>query len=295
MAKIIDGRTIAAEIRTEVGREVARLRDAGVELKLSAILVGEDPASRIYVRTKRRACSEVGITSEVMKLPSTVPEEELLQRIDSLNGDSRVSGILVQRPLPGHISADEVLEAVTPEKDVDGFHPRNLGRLLAGSPSFVPATPLGIQELLLRSGHPPDGRDVVIVGRSDLVGKPLAALLMRKSEGANATVTVCHSSTRRLEAHTKRANILVVAAGSPGFIRGHMVKAGAVVIDVGINRVEDARNPKGYRIVGDVAFEEVSKVARAITPVPGGVGPMTVAMLLRNTVTAGSRQSGQTF
>ncbi|MEE9237302.1 MAG: bifunctional 5,10-methylenetetrahydrofolate dehydrogenase/5,10-methenyltetrahydrofolate cyclohydrolase [Thermoplasmata archaeon] len=295
MAEIIDGRAIAAQIRTEIGREVARLRDAGVELKLSAILVGEDPASRMYVGMKRRACSEVGISSEVLKLPSAVPEEELLQRIDSLNGNSRVNGILVQRPLPGHISEDEVLEAVAPEKDVDGFHPRNLGRLLAGIPSFVPATPLGIQELLLRSGHPPDGRDVVIVGRSNLVGKPLAALLMRKSEGANATVTVCHSSTRRLEAHTKRANILVVAAGSPGFIRGHMVKAGAVVIDVGINRVEDARKPKGYRIVGDVAFEEVSKVARAITPVPGGVGPMTVAMLLRNTVTAGSRQSGQTF
>ncbi len=289
MADIIDGRAIAAEIRAEVREEVARLAKAGQRVGLAAVLVGEDPASSIYVETKRRASAEVGIRSEVVKLPARVAQEDLVERIDALNNDSDFNGILVQRPLPSHISEDDVLEAVDPEKDVDGFHPRNLGRLLAGSPSFVPATPLGIRELLLRSGHPPDGKDVVIVGRSNIVGKPLAALLMQKTEGANATVTLCHSSTRGLEEHTRRANILVVAAGRPALLGANMVGEGAVVIDVGINRVEDSSRRRGYRIVGDVDFEEVSQVASAITPVPGGVGPMTVAMLLRNTVDASRR------
>ncbi len=295
MVEIIDGKAIAAQIRAEVADEVGRLHQKGVKLGLTAILVGDDPASRIYVETKRKACSEVGISSEVKRLPESISLEDLLECVDSLNRDREVNGILVQRPLPGHIPEERVLESVEPEKDVDGFHPRNLGRLLAGSPTFVPATPLGIQELLLRSEHPPEGEDVVIVGRSGLVGRPLAALLMQKAEGANATVTICHSGTRRLVDHTKRASILVVAAGRPSLVRGPMVKEGAVVVDVGINRVKDPTRPRGYRIVGDVAFEEVSRVAGAITPVPGGVGPMTVAMLLKNTLAAGQQQSGQGF
>ncbi len=289
MAKVIDGKAIAAEVRGEVRDDVAQLRRRGVGLGLAAVLVGEDPASSIYVDTKRRASAEVGVESEVVRFPSTVTQEELLERIHLLNEDPRFNGILVQRPLPSHISESEVLEAVDPRKDVDGFHPSNLGRLLAGSPSFVPATPLGIRELLLRSGHPPDGKGVVIVGRSNIVGKPLAALLMQKSPGANATVTVCHSSTTKLEEYTRRADILVVAAGRPQMVRPDMVKKGAVVVDVGINRVEDPSRRRGYRIVGDVDFEGVSRVAAAITPVPGGVGPMTVAMLLRNTVDAAKR------
>ncbi len=287
MAEIIDGKAIAAEIRAELKEEISRLREAGVKLGLAAVLVGDDPASSIYVETKRKASAEVGVESEVVRLPGSVSQKELLARIESLNKDSRYHGILVQLPLPSHISQDDVLDVVSLEKDVDGFNPRSLGRLLAGSPSFVPATPLGIRELLVRSGHPPDGKDVVIVGRSNIVGKPLAALLMQKARGANATVTICHSSTERLEEHTGRADILVVAAGRPELLRGDMVKEGAVVIDVGVNRVKDSSKPKGYRVVGDVLFEEVSRVAGAITPVPGGVGPMTVAMLLRNTVAAG--------
>lgn len=289
MAEVIDGKTIAAEVRAEIRDEVAELKGRGVGLGLAAVLVGRDPASSIYVETKRRASAEVGIGSEVVKLPTSVTQEELLEKIYVLNEDPRFNGILVQRPLPDHISEADVLEAVDPGKDVDGFHPRNLGRLLAGSPSFVPATPLGIRELLLRSGHPPDGKGVVIVGRSNIVGKPLAALLMQKSRGANATVTVCHSSTMRLEDYTRRADILVVAAGRPQMVGSDMVREGAVVVDVGINRVEDPARRRGYRIVGDVDFEGVSRVAGAITPVPGGVGPMTVAMLLRNTVVAAKR------
>lgn len=289
MAEVIDGKTIAAEVRAEIRDEVAELKGRGVGLGLAAVLVGRDPASSIYVETKRRASAEVGIGSKVVKLPTSVTQEELLEKIYVLNEDPRFNGILVQRPLPDHISEADVLEAVDPGKDVDGFHPRNLGRLLAGSPSFVPATPLGIRELLLRSGHPPDGKGVVIVGRSNIVGKPLAALLMQKSRGANATVTVCHSSTMRLEDYTRRADILVVAAGRPQMVGSDMVREGAVVVDVGINRVEDPARRRGYRIVGDVDFEGVSRVAGAITPVPGGVGPMTVAMLLRNTVVAAKR------
>jgi methylenetetrahydrofolate dehydrogenase (NADP+)/methenyltetrahydrofolate cyclohydrolase len=286
-AEIIDGRAIAAAIRAEVARGVAELSRRGVDLGLAAVLVGDDPASRIYIRTKRRACREAGIHSEVVELPRAVSQDELLDRIRELNDDERFHGILVQKPLPDHISEEEVFEAVDPRKDVDGFHPRNLGRLLTGRPTFVPATPLGIQEVLLRSNHPPDGKHVVILGRSNIVGKPLAALLMQKAKGADATVTVCHSRTVDLAELAKGADILVAAIGVPRFVRGSMVKEGAVVIDVGINRVEDPQEPKGYRIVGDVDFEEVFRIAGAITPVPGGVGPMTVAMLLKNTVEAG--------
>ncbi|MFQ5837179.1 MAG: bifunctional 5,10-methylenetetrahydrofolate dehydrogenase/5,10-methenyltetrahydrofolate cyclohydrolase [Thermoplasmata archaeon] len=286
MAEIIDGKGIAAEVRAEVKAEVTELSRRGVRPGLAAVLVGQDPASRIYVKTKRRACLEAGIHSEIVELPASITQEDLVDRVEALNRDPRFHGILVQQPLPDHISEDEVLAVVDPVKDVDGFHPHNLGRLLTGRPSFVPATPLGIRELLLRSNHPPDGKEVVIIGRSNIVGKPLAALLMQKAPGANATVTLCHSATEGLGDHARRADILVVAIGRPRFIRGDMVKEGAVVIDVGINRVEDARKPKGYRLVGDVAFEEAAKVAGAITPVPGGVGPMTVAMLLKNTVAA---------
>ncbi len=287
MAEIIDGRALARRIRQEVKEEVAGLGREGVVLGLAAVLVGDDPASRIYVETKRRASREVGITSRVERLPADASQRELQARIDGLNEDPSVHGILVQRPLPPHLSEQAALGAVAPAKDVDGFHPVSMGRLLAGSPTFVPATPLGIQTLLLRSGHPPEGKDVVIVGRSGLVGKPLAALLMQKAEGGNATVTVCHSHTARLEDHARRAEILVVAAGRPGLVGAEMVQAGAVVVDVGINRVPDPEAPRGYRIVGDVDFDAVSRVAGAITPVPGGVGPMTVAMLLKNTVAAG--------
>lgn len=287
MVDIIDGKALARRIREEVREEVSRLAKEGVTLGLAAVMVGEDPASRIYVESKRRASQEVGIASRVERLPEEIPQADLLARVHALNEDPALHGILVQRPLPPHLSEEAVLAAVDPSKDVDGFHPVSMGRLLAGNPGFVPATPLGIQTLLVRSGHPPDGKDVVIVGRSGLVGKPLAALLMQKAEGGNATVTVCHSRTARLEAHTRRAEILVVAAGKPGLVGAGMVQEGAVVVDVGINRVADPKAAKGYRIVGDVDFEAVSQVAAAITPVPGGVGPMTVAMLLRNTLAAG--------
>ena len=287
MAKILDGAALAKVIRGEVAVGVAEMREKHqVTPGLAALLVGDDPASAIYVRNKRRACDETGMFSESFEMPSTTSESELLRLIEKLNRDSRFHGILVQLPLPQEINEQAVIEALNPGKDIDGIHPYNLGKLAQGRPDFVPGTPAGIQQLLLRNGYDPSGRSVVICGRSEIVGKPLAMLLMQRKEGANATVTVCHTKTKDLPAVTRQADILVAAMGQPKMITADMVKEGAVVIDVGINRVEDSSRKQGYRLVGDVDFEAVSEKAEAITPVPGGVGPMTIAMLLVNTLKA---------
>jgi methylenetetrahydrofolate dehydrogenase (NADP+) / methenyltetrahydrofolate cyclohydrolase len=283
-AEVIDGRAIAARVRAEVAEDVKSLARSGVTPGLATVLVGDDPASRIYVSSKRKACAEVGIRAWDHDLTASTPQEELLELVGSLVADPDVHGILVQLPLPEHVDERAVLDAVAPAKDADGFHPYNLGRLLAGSPVVAPATPAGIQELLLRAGVETAGAEVVIVGRSNIVGKPLAALLMQKSRGGNATVTVCHTATRDLAAHTLRADILVAAIGRPKAITAPMVAAGATVVDVGVNRTESG-------VAGDVDFDAVRAVAAAITPVPGGVGPMTIAMLLRNVVALARRAS----
>lgn len=288
-ATIIDGEAIAAEIRDEVAAGVrAIVQRGGRPPHLTAILVGDDPASHSYVRGKARDCEAVGISSETLTLPAETTIEELLARIAALNADPAVSGMIVQLPLPDALDDATATRAVDPAKDVDGLHPENLGLLLRGDPRFVPATPAGVQQMLLRSGHDPAGKRVVIVGRSTLVGRPLAMLLANKAAGANATVTVAHTGTADLAATTRQAEILIVAAGRPRMVTAEMVAPGAVVIDVGINRVDDASRKRGYRLVGDVDFDAVSQVAGAITPVPGGVGPLTRAMLLVNTVRAAS-------
>lgn len=285
-AQIIDGKAIAAAIREEIRTDVEKLSRAGVVPGLATVLVGDNPASATYVRAKQRACEKAGIASRDIRLPQTVSEAELLQTVTGLNADEAVDGILVQLPLPQQIDDRRVIMSIDPGKDVDGFHPVNLGRLLAGEDAFFPCTPYGILVMLERSGIDVEGRHVVVVGRSNIVGKPLAALLMQKRSGANATVTVCHSRTADLAAHTRRADILVVAAGRRGMITADMVGEGAVVVDVGINRLEDPTAKRGYRLVGDVAFDATAARASHITPVPGGVGPMTIAMLLQNTVRA---------
>ena len=278
-ARVIDGKAMAAEIRGEVADRVRALSDSGVTPGLAAVLVGDDEPSRIYVGAKQKACAEVGIRSERHDVPGDVEEADLLALIERLNGDPEVHGILVQLPLPGHISVLAVHEAIAVSKDVDGLTPASVGRLVRQEPTFLPATPYGIVEMLVRTGIPTEGREVVVVGRGPLVGMPLSIMLGQKSERGNATVTLCHTRTRDLGAHTRRADIVVAAAGRPGTITADMVKPGAAVIDVAVNRTEDG-------LVGDVAFDEVSEVAGWITPVPGGVGPLTVAMLLVNTVTA---------
>ena len=287
MAKILDGQALAKEVRGEVAAGVVEMgENHQVTPGLAAVLVGDDPASAVYVRNKRRACDEVGMFIETFALPASTSQNELLELVDRLNQDSRFHGILVQLPLPDQIDQYTMIEALDPRKDVDGIHPFNAGQLLQGRAAFVPGTPAGIQQLLLRNGYDPAGRDVVVCGRSEIVGKPLAALLMQRQSGANATVTVCHTRTSDLAAHTRRADILVAAIGQPNVITADMVKDGAVVIDVGINRVDDPTRRRGYRLVGDVDFEAVSEKAEAITPVPGGVGPMTIASLLVNTLAA---------
>ncbi|HWP82190.1 MAG TPA: bifunctional methylenetetrahydrofolate dehydrogenase/methenyltetrahydrofolate cyclohydrolase FolD [Bacteroidota bacterium] len=289
-AQIIDGRRIAEEIRREVKAEVERLRlRKGIQPGLSFILVGDNPASESYVRSKEKACHEVGFYSVTERLDKGTSEEKLLDKIEASNRDSRIHGILVQLPLPQHMSEKRVLETISPEKDVDGFHPLNVGRLMIGEEGFRPCTPAGIQELLIRSGNDPAGKHVVVVGRSNIVGKPIANMLMQKVTGANAIVTVAHTGARDLSRYTLQAEILIAAIGKAEAITGDMVKEGVVVIDVGINRVEDPSSPNGYRIVGDVHFDSVSKKAKAITPVPGGVGPMTIAMLLKNTLHAAKK------
>lgn len=284
-ARIIDGKQISADIRQELLEETGRLRaERGVTPGLAVILVGENPASQSYVTAKERACHETGIFSDDNRLPASTTQEELLALIAEKNADPRIHGILVQLPLPRHIDTDAVIAAISPEKDVDGFSPVSLGRLMLGQPTFISCTPHGIIQLLLRTGVKTDGAHVVVVGRSNIVGKPVANLLFQKAAGGNATVTVCHRHTRDLPSFTRQADILVAAAGSPGAITGDMVKPGAVVIDVGVNRVADPIAPRGYRLKGDVVFDEVKEVASMITPVPGGVGPMTITMLLYNTV-----------
>jgi methylenetetrahydrofolate dehydrogenase (NADP+)/methenyltetrahydrofolate cyclohydrolase len=286
-AEIIDGVAIARSIREEAARETARLVDRGVRPGLAVVLVGEDPASTVYVRSKGRACDEAGMHSVTLRLPASTSQSELLDAVVALNRDPLVHGILVQMPLPKHLDADAVIRSIDPRKDVDGFHPVNVGKLLIGErDGFVPCTPAGIQEMLRRSSVETKGAECVIVGRSNIVGKPMAALLMQDAAGANATVTVCHSRTRDLSRHTRRADIVIAAAGRAGLVTGDMLKPGCVVIDVGMNRIADETAPRRYRLVGDVDFDSAREVASKITPVPGGVGPMTIAMLLSNTVKA---------
>lgn len=286
-ARILDGAAIAKEIREEVAREVAVLVAQGVKPGLAVVIVGDDPASQIYVKSKGQACHEVGMLSETVRLPAETTEAELLSVVDRLNADPKIHGFITQLPLPEHIDSDQVLNRISPAKDVDGFHPTNVGKVLVGDRrAFRPATPYGVQQMLVRSGIETKGAHAVIVGRSNIVGKPMASLLMQDTPGGNATVTICHSRSRDLPGITRQADILVVAIGRPGFITRDMVKPGAVVVDVGITRVADPANPKGYRIEGDVDFGPVAEVASAITPVPGGVGKMTIAMLLTNTLQA---------
>ena len=282
--------SIARDIRRRVAMDVAALVARGVRPGLAAILVGDDPASATYVRSKGKACDEAGIHSVTLRLPESTEQAELLRHIDQFNADPEIHGILVQTPLPRHIDAETVMRCVHPSKDVDGFHPVNVGKMLIGQrDGFLPSTPAGIREMLRASGVETTGKDCVIVGRSNIVGKPMAAILMQDAENANCTVTVCHRHTHDLASHTRRAEILIVAAGRPHFITGEMIRPGAVVIDVGINRVPDNSAKSGYRIVGDIDFDSAREVASKITPVPGGVGPMTIAMLLSNTVRAATR------
>ena len=274
-------------MRAELGSDIAQLKERGVTPGLAAVLVGENAASATYVRMKGKACDEVGVYHETITRPSDMSEADLLALVDQLNADPRIHGILVQLPLPKHINAGRVLLRINPAKDVDGFHPVNVGKVSTGDPSgFRPATPYGVQQLLVRSSIETSGANVVIVGRSNIVGRPMAALLLQDGPGGNATVTVCHSRTRNMPSVTRQADILIVAMGKPEFVTGDMVRPGAVVIDVGVNRVDDPTTKQGYRLVGDVKFSEASTVASAITPVPGGVGPMTITMLLVNTVQA---------
>jgi len=286
-AELIDGVAIAREVRADVARDTARLIARGVRPGIAVVLVGENPASAVYVRSKGRASEEAGMHSVTIRLPADTTHEDLIAHVDRLNEDPAIHGILVQMPLPKQIKAEVVIRRVRPGKDVDGFHPENVGKLLIGDRSgFAPCTPAGVQELLVRRHVETKGSECVIVGRSTIVGKPMAAIMMQDGPGANATVTVCHSRTPNLGDQTRRADILIVAAGRPRFVTGDMVKPGAVVIDVGINRVDDAQAKNGYVLVGDVDFPSAREVASLITPVPGGVGPMTIAMLLKNTLRA---------
>ncbi len=283
-AKIIDGREIAARMRAELEQEIEKLKTRGIVPGLAVILVGDDPASKSYVTAKQKACEEIGIYSDDNRLPADTTQQKLLDLIKQKNSDPKIHGILVQLPLPKHIDDSAVLLAIDPDKDVDGFHPVNIGKMVAGKKTLLPCTPHGIIQLLIRSGVKLDGAHVVIVGRSNIVGKPLANMLIQKSPTGNATVTVCHTRTKNLADHTRRADIIIAAAGRPNTITDDMVRQDAVVIDVGVNRVEDRTKKAGYRLVGDVDFEKVKEKASLITTVPGGVGPMTITMLLYNTI-----------
>ncbi len=291
---LIDGRAIAQEVHAETESRVATLKLAGVEPGLVFIRVGEDPASKVYVGMKERTATRLGIRSDTTVLPENTPETGLLELLSKLNADASVHGVLVQAPLPRHIDETNVFSAVSPAKDVDGFHPLNAGKLMLGEGGgFVPCTPGGVHELLIRSGVTIEGAEVVILGRGNIVGKPMAAILCQKAKYANATVTLCHSRSRDVAEHCRRADIIVAAMGVAGFVKANMVKPGATVIDVGVNRVDDPATEKGYRLVGDVDFAAVQPVAGKITPNPGGVGPMTIAMLMRNTVRAAEQQTGE--
>ena len=286
MTEIISGNDIANQIRSEIESEIGRLKERNITPGLGVILVGNDPASDTYVRMKQKMCADLGIATKDFRPEEDIKQEDLHALINEFNSDREIHGILVQLPLPDHINEKESLSTVSYEKDVDGFHPINVGQVTLGEGGYVPATPAGIIELLIRSGNSPDGKHVVIVGRSRIVGRPLLNLLTQKRDGGNATVTLCHTRTSDLAKHTKQADILIAAAGMPAFIDGSMVSEGVVVIDVGMNRVEDKSKKSGYQLVGDVDFDSVAKKAKAITPVPGGVGPMTIMMLMKNTVLA---------
>lgn len=282
-AELLSGKAIAAEIRDELRVEIEQMKNRGVIPGLAVILVGDNPASVSYVTAKEKACEEIGIYSEEHRLPADASEEELVALIQDLNQKKEIHGILVQLPLPKHIEEKRILNLIVPEKDVDGFHPVSVGKMLIGEETFLPCTPHGILQILKRSHVETEGAHVVVVGRSNIVGKPVAAMLMQKANPGNATVTVCHTATKELETYTRQADILIVASGRPNTVDAKMVKPGAVVIDVGVNRIEDATRKQGFRLVGDVA-EDVKEVASKLTPVPGGVGPMTITMLLWNTV-----------
>ncbi|RKY24714.1 MAG: bifunctional methylenetetrahydrofolate dehydrogenase/methenyltetrahydrofolate cyclohydrolase FolD [Planctomycetota bacterium] len=288
-AQVIDGKQVAATLRAELKEQVAKLKQKGIVPGLGVILVGDDPASKSYITAKERACEDVGIYSDDNRLPASTSQEDLLALVKKMNTNPKINGILVQLPLPEGLDESEVLLAIDPAKDVDGFHPMNVGKMMVGEEAFLPCTPHGIIQLLLRSGVTIEGANVVIVGRSNIVGKPLANMLIQKNATGNATVTVCHTRTKNLAEHTRQADIVIAAAGRPNTITADMVRQGAVVIDVGVNRIEDATKKKGYRLVGDVDFEPVSEKASFITPVPGGVGPMTITMLLYNTVESAKR------
>jgi len=291
-ARIIDGKQVAADMREELKAEVAKLKKRGIVPGLGVILVGQDPASQSYVTAKERACEEIGIYSDDNRLDANTSQRDLLVLIRKMNKDPKINGILVQLPLPKGLNESEVLLAIDPVKDVDGFHPMNVGKMVVGEKAFLPCTPHGVIQLLIRNGVVLAGAEVVIVGRSNIVGKPLANMLIQKNDKGNATVTVCHTRTKNLASHTKRADVVIAAAGKPNTVTADMVKEGAVVIDVGVNRVEDATKKAGYRLVGDVDFEAVKEKASMITPVPGGVGPMTITMLLYNTVESAKRAAG---
>ena len=293
-AQIISGTEIAKQIREELKQKIVELKEKhNLVPGLATVLVGEDPASQVYVGAKERTCDALGIYSERHDLPADTGEEKLLVLIDKLNKDPKIHGILVQLPLPKHIDTGKVLYAIDPKKDVDGFHPVNVGKLMIGEPDYLPCTPHGIQQLLIRSGVQVSGAEVVVVGRSNIVGKPIANILLQKKEGANATVTICHTGTKDMSFHTKRADILIVAAGKPKAVTADMVKEGVVVIDVGVNRIGKTAEGKAI-LCGDVDFEAVKEKAKAITPVPGGVGPMTITMLMLNTVRAAKLAAGLT-
>lgn len=287
LGNLIDGKAIAAQIQSEVAQRVAALKTRGVQPGLAFVRVGEDPASKVYVGRKEKACAELGIFSETFVLPEATSEGDLLALIGRLNADSRLHGILVQAPLPKQIREAVVYSTVVPQKDVDGFHPMNVGKLMLGDPTgFHPCTPAGIRELLVRSQVKTSGAEVVVLGRGNIVGKPMAAMLCQKDKGANATVTICHSGTADVKAHCRRADIVIAAIGVAEFVKADMIKPGAVVIDVGVNRIADTASKTGSRLVGDVDFRNVQPIAGKITPNPGGVGPMTIAMLMQNTVRA---------
>lgn len=293
MAEIIDGKKISEEIKREVKEQAAELKSKhGITPGLAFILVGDNPASESYVKSKGRACVELGFHSITERMPAETTQSSLLEKVRQFNNDPNIHGLLVQLPLPKHLNESEVIDAIDPKKDVDGFHPYNVGKLMIGEDTLKPCTPAGIQEMLVRSGNDPSGKHVVIVGRSNIVGKPIANILFQKQAGANAVVTIAHTGAKDLSIYTRSADILIAAIGKPKFISSNMLRPGVVVIDVGINRVNDPSAKNGYRIVGDVDFEAASKIAKAITPVPGGVGLMTVAMLMKNTLKAAKAFSG---
>jgi methylenetetrahydrofolate dehydrogenase (NADP+) / methenyltetrahydrofolate cyclohydrolase len=293
-AKILDGKQLAADMRADIAKQVTELKATkGITPGLGVILIGADPASTSYVTAKEKACEEAGMYSQDVRVPAETTQAEALALVQKMNADPRIHGILVQLPLPKHIDEAAVINAIAPEKDVDGFTPINVGRMMIGETCFLPCTPNGVIQMLLSAGVETSGKHAVVIGRSNIVGKPVAHLLMRKAKGGNATVTVCHTGTKDLATFTKQADILVVAAGRPNTVTGDMIKPGATVIDVGVNRVPDATKKSGFRLVGDVDFDSATQVASLITPVPGGVGPMTITMLLYNTLESAQRLSAK--